>query len=345
MSKTVKLKDIAERLNVSTVTVSKALSDQKGVGKELRTKIKQLAQEMGYVSPSASRAAQQLRSYNIGVIVSERYFDQTKSFYWLVYQELATRALNKNCFSMLEVVNEADEKNAAVPKLIEGGRIDGIVIIGIMREKYLKMIKESTSLPVVYLDFYEKGIGNEAVVTDNYFGMYQLVQYLCDMGHRKIAYVGTLFATNSITDRYFGYCKALMENGIEVRRDYVIDDRYADRGSRLGFRYSLPEDMPTAFACNCDVAALEIIDLLEREGYRVPEDISVVGFDGYAYGNDDKVNLTTYEVDVHEMARRAVKILIRKMSGDFTLRGTFVVEGRMAIGDTVKDICTLSTNE
>ncbi|MCR5502920.1 MAG: LacI family DNA-binding transcriptional regulator [Lachnospiraceae bacterium] len=338
MAKAVKLKDIADRIGVSTVTVSKALSDQKGVGKELRTRIKQLAQEMGYISPSALKAAQQLRSYNIGVIVSERYFDQTKSFYWLVYQELATRALSKNCFSMLEMVNEADEKNCAVPKLIEGGRVDGIVIIGLMRAEYLKMIRESTSLPVVYLDFYEKGIGNESVVTDNYFGMYQLVNYLCGMGHSKIAYVGTLFSTNSITDRYFGYCKALMENGIEVRRDYVIDDRYTDRGSRLGYHYTLPEDMPTAFACNCDVTALEIIDLLEHKGYRVPEDISVVGFDGYAYGGEEKISLTTYEVDVREMARRAVKILIRKMSGDYTLRGTFVVEGRMVIGETVKKI-------
>lgn len=339
MAKAVKLADIAERLGVSTVTVSKALSDQKGVSEEVRAKIKKMAADMGYISPSAARIQSEKRSYNIGVLVSSKYFDQTQSFYWLMYQELATKALNKNCFTMLEVVQEDEEKNQSVPKLLEGNRINGLVIIGLMDKEYLRMVSNNARVPVVYLDFYSTDIENDSVVSDNYYGMYQMTAYLCSLGHRKIAYVGTLFATDSITDRYFGYCKALYENGIEVRKDYVLNDREAVSGSSAkDFTEGFPHDMPTAFACNCDVTALRVIDELNKIGYRVPEDVSVVGYDDYAFQNSGEVELTTYAVDVKEMARKAIKILLRKMNGEIFNKGVTTVTGKMIVRSSAKEV-------
>lgn len=339
MAKSVKLADIAERLGVSTVTVSKALSDQKGVSKEVRAKIKKMAADMGYISPSAARIQSEKRSYNIGVLVSSKYFDQTQSFYWLMYQELATKALKKNCFTMLEVVQEDEEKNQSVPKLLEGNRINGLVIIGLMNKEYLRMVSNNARIPVVYLDFYSTDIENDSVVSDNYYGMYQMTAYLCSLGHRKIAYVGTLFATDSITDRYFGYCKALYENGIEVRKDYVLNDREAMPGSSAKhFAEGFPHDMPTAFACNCDVTALKVIDELNKIGYRVPEDVSVVGYDDYAFQNPGEVDLTTYAVDVKEMARKAIKILLRKMNGEIFNKGVTTVTGKMIVRSSAKEV-------
>lgn len=337
MAKLVKLADIAEKMNVSTVTVSKALSNQKGVGEDLRKQIKEMAAQMGYVSPSAARMQEVKKSYNIGVIVSQKYFNQMQSFYWLMYQELATKATAKNSFTMLEVIQEDDENTNVTPKLLDGDRINGLIVIGKMKQDYLDAIKEKTKVPVVYLDFYTND-ETDAVINDNYFGMYRLTQYLLGMGHKKIGYVGTLFATDSITDRYFGYAKALLENGIEAKKDWVINDRYVDSGTIADYKMTLPKDMPTAFACNCDVTALELINVLEEKGYKVPEDISVVGFDNYAFQNPNAVNLTTYAVDVKEMARRAIKIIIRKMAGEYYNKGVSIVEGRVIIGDSVKKI-------
>lgn len=337
MAKLVKLADIAEKMNVSTVTVSKALSNQKGVGEDLRKQIKEMAAQMGYVSPSAARMQEVKKSYNIGVIVSQKYFNQMQSFYWLMYQELATKATAKNSFTMLEVIQEDDENTNVTPKLLDGDRINGLIVVGKMKQDYLDAIKEKTKVPVVYLDFYTND-ETDAVINDNYFGMYRLTQYLLGMGHKKIGYVGTLFATDSITDRYFGYAKALLENGIEAKKDWVINDRYVDSGTIADYKMTLPKDMPTAFACNCDVTALELINVLEEKGYKVPEDISVVGFDNYAFQNPNAVNLTTYAVDVKEMAGRAIKIVIRKMAGEYYNKGVSIVEGRVIIGDSVKKI-------
>ena len=338
MAKSVKLSDIAEKLGVSKVTVSKALSNQKGVSEEMRRKIKELAAELGYVSPSSSKLSRDAKSYNIGILVAERYFDQTQSFYWSMYQEAAIYALSKNSFTMLEVVSSTDEEDCNVPKLIESDKINGIIIIGIMNRAYLDMMARQNDIPVVYLDFYEPEARCESIVSDSFFGMYYMTDYLCRNGHRKIAYVGTVRATNSITDRYMGYCKALLEHDIDLRKDYVIDDRYPGTGSRTGYKLKLPKDMPTAFACNCDVVALELIDLLEEKGYRVPEDISVVGFDNYAFSNKDHIELSTYAVDFKAMAKLAVKKLLKKMDGDMFVQAPSVVEGRMIPGKTVKNI-------
>lgn len=335
MAKKVKLADIGAILGVSAVTVSKALSNQEGVSDEMRKKIKELAAEMEYTPPH-SKTEVKNKSYNIGIIISERYFDQTQSFYWRLYQEVATRAIQKECFTLLEIISSENEKKLILPKLFEGRNADGYIIIGVLSPEYLDLFEKSANVPYIFLDFYSNEHECDAVVTDNFLGMYRLVNHLIDMGHKKIAYVGTLMTTNSITDRYFGYCKSLIEHSIDLRNDYIVDDRVYSNGEMLlPEEISLPKDMPTAFACNCDVSASVIINLLKKRGLRVPEDVSVVGFDNYLGPHDTDFNITTYEVDVKEMAIQSVRILICKLSGEPYKKGVLTVPGKLVIKETV----------
>ena len=127
--------------------------------------------------------------------------------------------------------------------------------------------------------------------------------YLYRMGHRKIAYVGTLLATEGITDRYFGYQKALLELGLEQKKEWVLDDRHIETGKIDTVNMlQIPKDMPTAFVCNCDLTASFLIKKLKDNGYRVPEDIPVVGFDNYLHPGLSDIQITTHEVDLKEMA-------------------------------------------
>lgn len=337
MAKAVKLADIAKIMNVSTVTVSKALSNQKGVSEEMREKIKELAKEMGYHSPSEAKMMSAKRSYNIGIIVSERYLDQYESFYWKMYQAVATKAVSKECFTMLEVLNLETEQNLELPKLLKEHKTEGMIILGLLKEDYLNMLEQNIDVPFICLDFYDRKHECDAVVTDNFYGMYKLTNYLFEMGHKDIAYVGTLLYTGSITDRYFGYAKALMENGQKVRREWIIEDRNIEDGQRDdGFEFKFPEKMPTAFVCNCDLTAGELINVLKKRDYRVPEDISVVGFDNYIHPGICDVGITTYEVDIKEMARKTINNLLKKMSGEYYKQGISIVEGHMVIKDSVR---------
>ncbi len=338
MAKAVKLADIAERLGVSTVTVSKALSGQKGVSEELRAKIKQLADEMGYRQPSAQRREKPGKSYNIGVLIADRYLDKYDSFYLQLYQQVATKAVQKGCFAFMEVISTQMETRRESPKLVQEQKVDGIIIIGRLYDDYLEFLNWKVGLPIVYLDFCDEKPDADAVISDSYYGAYHLTNYLFDMGHTEIAYVGTLLVTGSITDRYLGYMKALLEHGQSVRNDWVIDDRDREVGTIDPEHFlRLPAVMPTAFVCNCDLTAGYLIRKLEDAGYHVPEDISVAGYDNYLFPGICDVAITTYEVDIREMARRAVHVLRKKMAGESYRAGISIVEGHLVVKDSIKE--------
>lgn len=338
MAKAVKMADIAKIMGVSTVTVSKALSNQKGVSEELRVKIKKKAAEMGYQTVSSLNQERVKRnvSYTVGAIVSDRFLDKYESFYWTLYQELATAAVQRGCFTMLEVLQSEDESRMMMPKLLQEKKTEGLVIIGRLGKDYLDKLMEYANVPVFFLDFYDKSGQCDSVVSNGYFGMYVMTNYLFDMGHREIGFVGNVLSTDSVTDRYFGYVKSLYEHGIEVDKEWVLDDRNPDTGrSDEGFAMRLPKKMPTAFVCNSDVAAAMLVRTLESEGYRVPEDISVVGYDNYQPPGLCGVRITTYEADMREMARRTIKNMIRKISGDHYKQGVYIVNGRIIYKDSV----------
>ncbi|MDE6387790.1 MAG: LacI family DNA-binding transcriptional regulator [Lachnospiraceae bacterium] len=338
MAKSVRMADIAEVMGVSTVTVSKALSGQKGVSEELRAKIRDKAEAMGYRTASAlnQERARRSVSYTIGAIVADRFLDKYESFYWKLYQEVATVAVQKGCFTMLEVLQSEDEKYMIMPKLLQEKKTEGLVIIGRLRKEYLDKLMEYADVPVFFLDFYGRNGQCDSIVSNGYFGMYTMTNFLFDMGHRDIAFMGNVLATDSITDRYFGYVKSLYEHGIDVDKAWVINDRDPQTGrSDDGFTIKLPEKMPTAFVCNNDAAAAMLVQTLERNGYKVPEDISVVGYDNYQPPGLCDIGITSYEVDMHEMAERTVKNMISKISGVYYKQGVYIVNGRIIYKDSV----------
>lgn len=339
MVKSVRLADIAEKTGVSVVTVSKALSGQKGVSEEMRAKIKEVADEMGY-TPVHSAQGQKPKSYTIGVITFERYFDKFASFYWKMYQELTAQAVRQNCFTMLEVIASTDEDSMVWPKLLGENRTDGIIIIGKPKRDYLKMLYQNKKTPMLFLDFYDDEIIVDSVVSESYHGMYRMTEYLIKNGHTKIAFVGTLMYTESITDRYFGYCKALMEHGIEQHPDWIIKDRdYADGFMGMNYKLSLSQkDMPTAFVCNNDVTAYALIRQLEEKGLRVPEDISVVGYDDYLYPEFGDSRITTYSVDIGGMTKVALTRLIKRIEHFSVNAKVRVVNGKLIERNTVKPL-------
>ena len=339
MVKTVRLADIAGKAGVSVVTVSKALSGQKGVSEEMRAKIKGIADEMGYTPVHASQS-EKSKLYTIGVIAFERYFNKIAAFYWKMYQELTTQATGQNCFPMLEVIANFDEDNLARPKMLAAGLVDGIIVIGKPKKEYLKMLYQNKKIPMVFLDFYDDEIVVDSVISASYYGMYRMTEYLIKNGHTNIAFVGTLMYTESITDRYFGYCKALTEHGIERRPEWLINDRdYADGVIGMDYKFSFSEgNMPTAFVCNNDVTAYALIKQLEEKGYRIPEDISVVGYDDYLYPEFGASWITTYSVDMGAMTKVALTYIVKRIENFDMSANVHVVSGKIIERSSVKKI-------
>lgn len=335
MAKSVRMADIAKQLGVSTVTVSKALSDQKGVSEEMRGKIKALAEEMGYKSSTALKNEAK-RSYNIGLVVLETYIEKYSSFYWEFYQKINISASKENCFVILEVLEANSERDLIIPKMVQEKKIDGLMILGRLTTEYLIMLQKKADIPVVYMDFYDQKAMADSVISNSFYGAYNITSYLFEMGHRKIGFVGTLLATESITDRYLGYVKAMMENGEYPKKEWLIQDR--ESHIRIFEKLELPQDMPTAFVCNSDLTASGLIKTLNEKGYRVPEDISVVGYDDYLYPGLCDIGITTYSVDMERMAQVGSEILMQRIEGSTLPCSMQVVEGKLVLKESVNHI-------
>ncbi len=330
--KKVTMSDIANELGVSTVSVSKALSGREGVSDEVRAQIKQKAEEMGYRYNSIAKSMKEGLSNNIGVLVSERFFSDN-AFYSDLYQKVVREFSKLNYSCILEILSRDDEKNCVMPNMIINNKVDGLVILGQMKSKYINKLLE-IGIPYIFMDFYDEHNAVDSVVSDSVYGSYLLTDYLIKKGHRKIGFVGDIYATSSILDRYIGYYKALVQNHLEINPEWVICDR-DDYGDYV-YMCDL-ENMPEAFVCNCDEAAYTFVGQLKEKGYKVPEDVSVVGFDDFIYARLCDPMLTTFKIDLDMMSEEAANAMIKKIQNHDYRIGRKVISGEIIIRDSVID--------
>ncbi len=331
----VTLSDIGKKVGVSSVTVHNALSGHKGVSDDMRNAIQQAADELGYVVKSSSGQKNSKDTYNIGIIIASRYIESNmQSFYTMVYQETSIIATQNNCSTMLEILSDEYEKSCIFPEIVKSKKVDGILMLGMVDSRYLKMICSNSDIPVVCFDFYDKNTDCDAVIADNFYGMYNMTNHLINHGHKKISFIGNINSNCSIADRYLGYVKSLIENGIEVNKDWLLNDR--NEMLKLIDDIELPSVMPTAFACNCDVVAGKLIAKLNKLGIRVPEDISVVGFDNFIADGICDTAITTYEIDIRKMADLALKRVIACIQGIYYQNKIEIVSGHMVEKNSVE---------
>lgn len=329
MAKSVRMADIAEKLGVSIVTVSKALNGKDGVGSDLRSKILDTAKQMGY---NTTQYDSNIDSLVIGIINSYLYLQRGSSFYWGLYERLLNHLSESNNIGVLEVISQNDQDQLNLPKLVQNKKIDGLIIMGPFPENYISMLIE-TDLPMVMLDSYSARYKLDTVISDGYYGMYLMTDYLIRKGHKNIAFVGTIGETSSITDRFYGYCKAMTEAGLKVTEDMIIPDR-SDVGK---IKLELSDDIRkfTALVCNCDLTAYEMMKALDNIGIKVPDEISIVGFDNYIISEITPIKVTTYEVNQDRMAKESVKQICRCIRNPQKKREMCTINGDIIERDSV----------
>ena len=315
------MRDIARAVGTSAVTVSKALAGKSGMSDALREKILKTAEKMGYIYGREGVPGKP--HLDIGILVPGRYFE-SESFYSEMYRLLVTQLSEKGHFGLLEILSPESEESLALPNLVSSGRADGLIIIGEPARIYARMIAQS-GVPTVFLDFYDEQGTADAVTGDNTYGSYRLTSHLIHKGHTRIGFVGNRLATASIMDRYLGYYRAMLTHDLPVREDWILPDRGLTGGLTPPM---LPEEMPTAFVCNCDLTARMMIDLLQESGYRVPEDIAITGFDDYPPGGEGDMGLSTFRIDLEGMVRLAVKAIVERCAGSDRPFGRTVVGGQ-----------------
>lgn len=338
IKKSVTMSDVAKTMGVSTVTVSKALGDREGVSEALRERIKQKATEMGYRIHTGGHSQKDGLTYNIGIIVAKHFISDPSAFYWIMYKYLVELLQKQNYYGMLEVVEDGADGSGEIPNSVRDRKIDGLILLGQFSDAYIDKLM-SHLIPTVFLDFYGSREDADTVLSDNFYGAYLLTSHLIAYGHRRIGFLGSVGSTSSIQDRYLGYYKALLENRLPLRQDWIIGDRTPE--GEIHKSFPLPAELPTAFVCNCDESAFRLVNQLQSAGLKIPADISVAGYDNHVYSTMCQPHLTTMDVNSQQMAAEAVEIILHKIRDGSYKRGRTLVMGKLIRRDSVRDLTAM----
>lgn len=305
--KKVTMQDIADQLGLTKVSVSKALNGQPGISAETRERIIDTAALLGYQIKVRSGSETEPRKF--AVIVPKRFFLETDGFYTEIFYYLNKLCLNTGNQIYSIVLNYSEESKLVLPEPLQNTEFDGVFLMGELHADYIHMLA-SKNLNTVVVDFYTKELETDFILTDNFFLGFRATQYLLERGHKKIGFVGNIRQTNSIMDRYFGYLKAMICADINPHEEWHLVNN--DENGLYMTDVKLPEDLPTAFVCHCDMAAYYMIDTLRVKEISVPEDVSLISFDNTQLSQSTHPQLTTFDINRKNIAKTAYQCMIDK---------------------------------
>lgn len=299
-SNKVSMQTIADYLNISKVTVYKALNNQQYVSEELREKIIQTAKDLGYIKTTKKN---HVLHNSLAFIVPKRFFLESDSFYTSIFYYLNNLTHNDGLVLTLYIINSTDESNCIIPNVLSLNKCDGIFIAGEMTDKYIHSIGE-LGLPMLLIDFYKPDLNYDCVIADNFFNGYTATNYLIEKGHTEIGFVGIPGQTTSISDRFFGYQKALSSHKLNYNPVWQLANNDSVTGV-YSLDTPLPDTLPTAFVCHCDRSAYFLIQRLNMENIKVPEDISIISFDNTDLAENSVPRLTTIDISTKLIAENS----------------------------------------
>ena len=329
----IRLKDIAEACGVSVATVSRALNGVTNENKERTAYICQTARQMGYYPNAAARTLKTSRSRNIGILYEDR--------------------MNHEYFSSLldELRSAADERGYDLTLIgrTENGRetyydharrrnLDGVIVIQADFESQDVIRLAGSDIPTVVID--QNFEGCDCVSSDNRASVERIVRYAWEKGHRKIAYIHG--DNNSVTrDRLSSFHRTLAQHKITVPDEYIKASRYRDgelTEKRMEELLDLP-DPPTCVFMPDDFSAVGGYSAAQEKGLRIPDDISIIGYDGIPMSQALFPKLTTLKQDTKQIGKSAAEHLTSLIeSPKTTLIEKILVDGYLLEGGSVRNL-------
>lgn len=289
----VTIKDIAKLANVSHTTVSRALNNSPYINEETKAKIKALAKELNYVPNYNAKSLVLLKSYVIGVFFSSISEGTSDTFFHEIVKGV-NKVMDKEYNLVIRGIDNYEHSHP-----IDNKNFDGIIVVSQSKndDEFIKtIIEKNIPMVVINRDISVDGVIN--ILSNDTKGSYDAVQYLINNNHKKIGMIQGNLEFESSTYRKKGYIMALEENNINVNNDYILSGKYTLESGYHNMKKLLNiEDKPTAVFCANDDIAVGAMKAIFESGLRVPDDISIIGFDNSNFCNYVTPTLTSVKKD------------------------------------------------
>jgi DNA-binding LacI/PurR family transcriptional regulator len=312
----IRLKDIAERANVSVMTVSKALRDEPDVSAATKTRIKLLAQQMGYVPDSTAQGLRTRTSKLFGLVIPSL----ANPIFSRIVLAIQERAYELGYDVLLAYTLYIPEREEACLRRFLSRRVDGLFLCPVYRLTTEARVYEEVlarRVPTVVLGhsrpFCSQFVNVEA---DDLLGGYAVTQHLLKLGHKRIAFLAGPPATPWTQERFEGYRRALRESGLDVDDKLVFQaGRTIEDGAKAAAQMIQERSDATAVQAANDMVAVGCSEVLIAQKISIPEDISVVGFGDTMLSEHFRVPLTTVSQPKHRLGLAAMESMLQLLRG------------------------------
>ncbi len=333
--KEVTIYDIAKKLNISAATVSRGLKDHPGINKNTKKKILNAAAEMGYRSNSFASNLRKKRSNIIGVIVPRLNSNFMSDV--IAGIEKVVNEANYNLFISQSL--ETMKKETSNARAMFNNRVDGLLVSLAYDTDNISHFEAfvKKGIPVIFFDRVYEHKQCPSIFIDNYKAGYNITKHLIEQGCKRIMHIGGNQLRNVYIDRFNGYKQALADHGMPFDQSLlIVNDLSAAAGAEAARAIlKMPEKPDGVFAAN-DTCAINCIQVLKKEGVKIPQDIAFAGFNNDPTSCVIEPNLTTIDYRGYEMGEVAAKILISHLDNNDDLQQThsLILRSELIIRDS-----------
>jgi LacI family transcriptional regulator len=336
------IKDVAKEANVSIATVSLVLHNHNRISVGTSQRVNKAIKKLNYHPSRSARGLVSQKTGNIGFILTDDHFLRSEPFYTRIFLGTEFEARKYEYYILLTTIPSNYNEKDRIPRFILEKNIDGIIIAGKVPQAIIDHV-EKYNLPLAFVDYYLTSCDYPVVLIDNISGGMKATQYLIDKKHKNIGFIAGDISHPSISDRFLGFKTAMENAGLQYTElNYVIDEDYTAREN--GFNaakklLTLNNDITAIFACN-DAMAIGVIQFLKENGYAIPNDISVIGFDDVEADLTFDPPLSTISVPKHEMGIEILRLMAELIKNEKATKKKILVPVELVERSSVCELIT-----
>ena len=330
------IKDVAKKAGVSIATVSFVINDSKHISVATKNRVLKAIKSLNYHPSKSAISLVSGKTGNIGFILTDDHFLRTEPFYTRIFLGTEFEARSEGYYILLTSIKPDFSENDLLPRFILNKSVDGIIVAGKISHNLLERIA-TYNLPTVFVDYIPPTNSSPLVLIDNIQGALLATNHLINLGHKNIAFICGDIEHPSLSDRLIGYKKALQNANIPIKNNLIITDaEYPDRQN--GFNsakkiFSKNKNVTAVFAGN-DAMAIGVLNYLKNNGYKVPQDVSLIGFDDVEADLMLNPPLTTIRVPKIEMGIEALKLLVNTLKNKKSLSKKILVPVELIVRES-----------
>ncbi|WGS64681.1 LacI family DNA-binding transcriptional regulator [Marinitoga aeolica] len=305
--KRISIKDVAKEAKVSISTVSRVINNSAPVNEELKNRVEEAIKKLNYNPSTIAQSLRKGKTKTIGFVIP----DITNPFFPNIVKGVED-CLKKEGYTLLLSNSDQDFKmETEIINTFISKHIDGIIFTGtgLYNPALEKLIKRG--IKIVFLDRILEGVNASYVISDNQIGIYTLLEYLYERGNRSFYFVNGNENTFSAKIRYETFINYMKKKNIKIYKHIYTRFSY-EAGYEFGKNI---RSLPDVIMGGNDLIAYGIIDSLRERGIRIPEEVSVTGFDDLLFSKHYKPSLTTIRQPIYEMGYKAAELILKIING------------------------------